>query len=85
MLRAILPILAGPISGIVALACFAYGFWTAMFFWTGTGVFCILAVRVYDRHQHPEYDDRLSPERMVEARDWWVREVKEKHGKQDNR
>ena len=40
------------------------------------GMFLVLGHRYYVRHHLEGMDCRLSDERMNQARDWWIREVK---------
>jgi hypothetical protein len=58
---------------MIALASFT-NWVTAYSFLAGLGVFAYLVARHYDKHQHPEHDDRLSTERMELARRKIIRE-----------
>ncbi len=42
------------------------------------GLFTVLVVRRYERHQHIQYDDRFTSERMDQALENYLRGVKKR-------
>ena len=62
--------LAAPVTAIIGLAAFA-AWWSAAIFTMGIAGFGLLAVRHHDKHHRAEaYDDKISAERVEEAREW---------------
>jgi len=69
-LKELLYIIVVPMTSVVGLAAFS-SWWSALAFVSGIAVFAVLAVRRHEKHHRSEvFDDRLSAERVREAREW---------------
>ncbi len=73
----ILYILLPPFSAMAAVTAFTT-WYTALGFLSLVGLFTVLVIRRYEKHQHLEYDDRFTSERMAEAFENYLREVKKR-------
>ncbi len=70
-------ILLPPLSAMAGFAAFTR-WYTALGFVSLVGLFTVLVVRRYERHQHIQYDDRLTSERMDQALENYLRGVKKR-------
>jgi hypothetical protein len=70
ILRELLYILAVPMASLAGLAAFQ-AWWSAGLYFSAIGLAMSYAVRRQEKHDRSEaYDDRLSAERMEDAREW---------------
>ena len=70
ILRELLYILAVPMASLAGLAAFQ-AWWSAGLYFSVIGLAMFYAVRRHEKHDQSEaYDDRLSAERMEDAREW---------------
>jgi len=73
-LKIILQLLVINLFPLIALGLFAT-WWTAIILWVSIIIFSYLAIRSNEKHQI-EYDDRLSNDRMKQALERYIKEVK---------
>jgi len=72
-LRSLLWLFAVPLVEILALASMSLGPITAYGFWIGLIITAFLGIRYHDKHNRTEqYEDRLTSERMEQAREWLI-------------
>ncbi len=76
-MRELLPVLLAFLYPLFALAMLVY--WTtALVFFAVTALIIVLAVVRYEKHQHSEYDDRLSSVRVTLAFEKYLEEVEKR-------
>ncbi len=69
-MRELLYILAVPMASLAGLAAFQ-AWWSAGLYFSVIGLAMFYAVGRHEKHDRSEaYDDRLSAERMEDAREW---------------
>ena len=70
ILRELLYILAVPMASLAGLAAFQ-AWWSAGLYFSVIGLAMFYSVRRHEKHERSEaYDDKLSAERMENAREW---------------
>ncbi len=70
-------ILLPPLSAMAGVAAFTT-WYTALAWLSLVGLFTVLVIRRSEKHQHLEYDDRFTSERMDEALDKYLEGVKKR-------
>jgi predicted permease len=72
-LRELLYVVVVPMTSIVGLAAFTT-WWSALLYLSLIVMFAAYAVRRYEKHHYSEmFDDKLSSERVEEAREWLLK------------
>jgi hypothetical protein len=72
-LKELLYVVVVPMTSIVGLAAFTT-WWSALLYISLIVMFAVYAVRRYEKHHFSEiFDDKLSDERVEQAREWLLK------------